>query len=224
MDLAKQGNVFVLRMEDGENRFNARFVADFNATLDEVERAATPSALVTTGAGKYYSNGLDLDWIVSPACTDRPEFIGDVQRLLARCLAFKRPTVAAINGHAFAAGAMLVLAHDSAVMRSDRGFFCLPEVDIDIPFSEGMMALIASRLPQPVLHECSTTGKRYGGTDAAARGIVAEAVPEIDVLPRAVARAEELAGKSAATLHAIKRVLYAPVLASLERPVKMFTS
>jgi enoyl-CoA hydratase/carnithine racemase len=63
MELTREGSVFVLRMNDGENRFNPEFVRSFNAALDEVERAGAPSALVTTGAGKFYSNGLDLAWM-----------------------------------------------------------------------------------------------------------------------------------------------------------------
>jgi enoyl-CoA hydratase/carnithine racemase len=219
IELSRQGNVFVLRMDEGENRFNATTVAGLHRALDEVEKAPSPSALVTTGAGKFYSNGLDLDWIGSSECTDRPRFIGDVQGLLARILGFPRPTVAAVNGHAFAAGAMLMLAHDFSVMRGDRGYFCLPEVDIDIPFTEGMTALIAARLPQPVLHEACTTGKRYGGADAARLGIASEAAAEADVLSRAVARAEELAGKNGGTLGAIKGGLYAGAIAALRRPL-----
>jgi enoyl-CoA hydratase/carnithine racemase len=215
VELTRVGNVFVLTMNAGENRFNASSVASLNRALDEVERAPGPSALVTTGTGKFYSNGLDLDWIGSAECTDRAGFVREVERLFARLLAFPRPTVAAANGHAFAAGGMLLLAHDFSVMRADRGFFCLPEVDINIPFTPGMTALIAARLPQPVLHEACTTGKRYGGGDAARHGIVSEAVPEIDVLARAVARATELVGKDASTLTAIKRGLYANALTAL---------
>jgi enoyl-CoA hydratase/carnithine racemase len=223
IDLGRQGKVFVLRMDDGENRFNARSVAALSRALDEVEGAPGPSALVTTGAGKFFSNGLDIGWIGSSECSDPAAFIGEVQRLLARLLAFPRPTVAAVNGHAFAAGAMMMLAHDFAVMRSDRGFFCLPEVDIRIPFTEGMTALIAARLPQPVLHEACATGRRYGGTDAARLGIVSEAAPEADVMARALARPDELAGKDAPTLGAIKRGLYAAALAALAAPIHGFS-
>ena len=215
-DLSRQGSVYVLTMNAGENRFNRSSIAALNGVLDEVEKENGPSALVTTGTGKFYSNGLDLDWIGSPDCADRPAFIRDVQRFLARLLAFPRPTVAAANGHVFAAGAMMLLAHDFSVIRADRGFFCLPEVDISIPFTTGMTALIASKLPQPTFHEACTTGKRYGGTDAVRASIATEAVPEADVLPRAVARAGELASKDKSTLGAIKRVLYAPAIAALE--------
>jgi enoyl-CoA hydratase/carnithine racemase len=214
VELTRSGNVYVLTMNAGENRFNASSVAALNRALDEVEGAKGPSALVTTGSGKFYSNGLDLDWI-GTECADRPGFIRDVERLFARLLTFPRPAVAAVNGHAFAAGAMLFLAQDFSIMRADRGYFCLPEVDINFPFTPGMTALIAARLPQPVLHEACTIGKRYGGGDAARLGIVSEAVPEIDVLPRAIARAAELATKDAATFSAIKRGLYAAAIAAL---------
>ncbi len=80
-------------------------------------------------------------------------------------LTFPRPTVAALNGHAFAGGGMLALAHDFSVMRADRGYFCLPEADIGIPFTAPMTALIASRIPQPALHEACTTGRRYQGAN-----------------------------------------------------------
>jgi enoyl-CoA hydratase/carnithine racemase len=215
-DLSRHGNVYVLTMNAGENRFNQTSVDAIGAALDEVEKDRGASALVTTGTGKFYSNGLDLDWIGSAECTDRPAFIASVQRLLGRFLSFSRPTIAAVNGHAFAAGAMLLLAHDFSVMRSDRGYFCLPEIDINIPFTVGMAALIGAKLPQPVFHEACTTGKRFGAGDAARLGIVSEAAVEVDVLPRAIARAEELSGKDRGTLAAIKQVLYSQAIEALQ--------
>ena len=105
-----------------------------------------------------------------------------VHALYARLLGFAAPTVAAVQGHAFAGGAMLALAHDIRVMRADRGWFCLPEVDINIPFTPGMSALITARLPVNAAHEAMTTGRRYTAPEALGAGIVAEALPEADVL------------------------------------------
>jgi enoyl-CoA hydratase/carnithine racemase len=212
--LQREGEVFVLHLGDGDNRFNAESVAALEAALEAVEAAPAPRALVTTASGKIWSNGLDLEWMAAHS-GEAEAFVARLHRLLARVLGAGVPSVAAIQGHAFAAGAMLALAHDVRVMREDRGFFCLPEVDIRIPFTPGMSALIAARLTPAAAHEAMTTGRRYGGAGAAAAGLVDAAVPEAEVLPAAIERARALADKDPATLAAIKEGLYGGALAAL---------
>ncbi len=216
IELTRHGAVFVLQMQSDENRFRPDFLAAIDAALDEVERSAGDAALVTTGAGKFYSNGLDLDALAGKSGAEIAAYLQSVHRLFARILAFPRITVAAINGHAFAGGGMLALAHDFRVMRSDRGYFCLPESDLRLPLQPGMTALIAARLPAQTAHDAIMTGRRYGGADALARGIVDHAVADADVLPRAIAIAQELSGKDPQTLAALKRGLYVATLAVLE--------
>src|SRR4051812_33476944 len=138
--LERHDAVFVLTLGDGENRFHPDQLTEINAALDEVEAADGPKAVVTTGSGKFYSNGLDLDFMAANPDAAAAN-LADVHALLARVLGFPVPMVAAVQGHAFAAGAMLTLAHDAIVMRADRGFWCLPEVDLGIPFTAGMNAL-----------------------------------------------------------------------------------
>jgi Delta3-Delta2-enoyl-CoA isomerase len=212
--LTRHGEVFVLDLGDGENRFNADSLTELEAHLQQVEAAPAPRALVTTATGKFWSNGLDLEWLGQQGDGVVP-FVTRLHELLARVLEIDVPCVAALQGHTFAGGAMLSLAHDERVMRADRGYFCLPEVDIKIPFTPGMTALIAARLPTRTAHEAMTTGRRYGGEDAARAGIVEEAVAEDQVLPRALERAGALAGKDPATLKTIKQRIYAETLTAL---------
>src|SRR5689334_14029052 len=116
-------------MRAGENRFSMDVLDRLNTALDEVADVAGPRALVTTGEGKFYSNGLDLDWLAS--APDRAaEYLAAVYRLLGRMLGFPAITVAAVNGHAFGAGALLATTHDFALMRDDRGYWCMPEADL----------------------------------------------------------------------------------------------
>ncbi|MGA2928234.1 MAG: enoyl-CoA hydratase/isomerase family protein [Solirubrobacteraceae bacterium] len=212
--LDRQGDVFVLVLGEGENRFNPASVKALGALLDEVEASPPPRALVTTAVGKIWSNGLDLEWMSAHTAEINPLLVS-VHELLARVLAAGVPTVAALQGHAFAAGAMLALAHDERVMRADRGYFCLPEVDIKIPFSPGMSALISARLSARTAHEAMTTGRRYGGIEAEQAGIVKDAVPDSEVVSRAIELAGALAAKDPATLSTIKQRLYANMLAAL---------
>jgi enoyl-CoA hydratase/carnithine racemase len=212
--VSRDGDVFVLDLGDGENRFNPDWVAAINALLDEVQAAPAPRALVTTAQGKIWSNGLDLDWLAANLDA-AAAFLVEVHELLARMLTLGVPTVAALQGHTFAAGAMLAVAHDQRVMRADRGYFCLPEVDINIPFTPGMSALMTARLSRATAHEAMTTGRRYGGEEAMAAGIVTAAVAQDDVVSHAIGLAAPLAGKDPATLHTIKARMYADAVAAL---------
>lgn len=171
VELIQQDAVFVLELGDGENRFHPDWIAAVDAALDDVERASGPRALVTAATGKFFSNGLDLDW-ASVHRAQYEAYIVSVHRLYARLLSLPVITVAAIQGHAFAAGAMLTLAHDVRIMRSDRGFWCLPEVDIDMPFTVAMAALVQARLGPQVAHAAMTTAARYGGDEADRKSVV----------------------------------------------------
>ena len=100
-------------------------------------------------------------------------------------------------------------------MRADRGFLCLNEVDIRIPLAPGMAALVRNRMETTTLRDVVLTGARIGGDEAGRRGMVDDAAPAAEVLPRAVARAAALADKDRATYGALKRELYGEVLSIL---------
>ena len=212
--LDRHDNVFVLDLGDSENRFHPDWLAAVGAALQEVEKADGPRALVTTATGKFYSNGLDLDWLFAHA-DQHQDYVVSVHELFAQLLSLPVVTVATLQGHTFAAGAMFSLAHDFRVMRADRGYWCLPEADINIPFTPGMAALIQSRLTPQTAHEAMLTARRYGGDDAASSGIVDRAVAEAAVLSTAVELAQAQVNKAGATLGTIKARMYAPALATL---------
>ena len=214
--LERHDEVLVLELGDGENRFHPDWIASVNTALDEAEQVQGSRALVTAATGKFYSNGLDLEWLM--ANPDRhKDYVVSVHHLFARLLALPMPTVAALQGHTFAAGAMFSLAHDLRVMRADRGYWCLPEADINIPFTPAMSALIQARLAPRTAHEAMVTARRYGGHDAAAAGIVDRAVDEDAVRSTAIELARSLASKDAATLGTIKSRMYAPALELLRQ-------
>ncbi|UFS58348.1 enoyl-CoA hydratase/isomerase family protein [Subtercola endophyticus] len=216
MHLDKAGSVFILRLDETENRFNVEWVAEFMRLFDTVEAQPGRKALVTAGVGKFWSNGLDLDGVLA-----NPESAGAlasvVHEMLARVLSGNLVTIAAIQGHAFAAGAMLALAHDYRVMRADRGYLCLPEVDIKIPFTTGMTALLTSKLTPNVARDAMVTGRRYAAEAALAAGLVDEVSNESELVDRAVELAESLADKDSRTVAAIKSTLYAEPLRALRQ-------
>jgi enoyl-CoA hydratase/carnithine racemase len=214
--LEKDGTVAVLYLGAGENRFNLDSIGEIAALLDEVE-GGDYTALVTTAEGKIWSNGFDAPWVAA-----RPELaapsIEAGERMLARILTFPVPTVAALQGHTFAAGMILAMAHDVRIMRADRGFLCLPEVTFAAVFTDGMTELLRARMTPQVAHRAMVLGHRFPASEALAHELIDEAVPEDELLGRAVAVAGSLGGHDRAGVTALKRSVYADALAALGKP------
>lgn len=209
------GPVATVTMANGENRIGIDAVSGLHGAFDTLEGDPSVSSVVLVGEGRYWSTGLDLDEMAARTDTEQRSFMQSVDLLLGRILTSPLITVAALNGHTYAAGALLSLAHDYRIMRDDRGFFCLPSVDIGIPFSPGMSALITAKLPQPVAHDLVVSCRRIGGREAAAAGVVHRAVEEGEVLQVSKELASAYSGKDGETLHTVKRRMYADAASML---------
>ncbi|WP_179272909.1 MULTISPECIES: enoyl-CoA hydratase-related protein [unclassified Rhodococcus (in: high G+C Gram-positive bacteria)] len=221
--LERFDDVFVLNLgsrgvDDTENRISPNWVAEINALLDEIETGTGPAALVTTATGKFFSTGVDLSW-GAENLDQINRFIGTVQEMLVRFLTFPMQTVAAMQGHTYGGAAFFVMAHDYRIMRSDRGFLCFPGVNIGATYSPGTVDMVRARLAPHAFHEALTTGRRYGGGDAKALGLVDAVSTQERVREDAIARAAELAGTRGDVLGEIKRTMYSAEIRSLLTPV-----
>lgn len=189
--------VAIVTMNDGENRFNPSFLNSFIETLDEIEKETDANALVVTSSHeKIFCNGIDLDWLGPLIQKGDKEtgvsFFYTMNRLFKRILLYPMPAIAAISGHAFAGGAIMSCAFDFRFMRSDRGFFCFPEVDLGIPFLPGMIALITKAIPQYKVEELHYTGKRATAEECEAHHIITKACHIDDLMNEAVSFAKGL--------------------------------
>ena len=191
IDVTTVDGVTLVTMQAGENRFDLPFVTALERTLLTAGDEGRP--LVLTGVGKFFSNGLDLEWLTEAGPDGSHEMMVVLHRVLAGLLAFPGATVAAVNGHAFGAGAILAAAADMRVMRQDRGYFCFPEVDLGLPMSDEFDAVLRAKYPPPALLRALLTGARLGGTEA-----------------------RDLVGKAPATVAALKSQQHKPALAILD--------
>ena len=215
-ELTRDDEVFILNLGANENRFSRSWMEEVREAIATVEKADGPRALVTRAQGKFWSNGLVIDEVLAAPDESR-RYIAGVQGLYAAMIRLSAPSVAAIGGHLFGAGAMFGLTHDFRIMREDRGWFCLPEVELGLPFTPGMGALVQSRLTPQVAHEAMTTAKRFSGTEALATAIVDEVTSEEEVFSHALERARVLAPRAGAALAAVRSQMYGGVLEILDR-------
>ncbi|MDE0943735.1 MAG: enoyl-CoA hydratase-related protein [Alphaproteobacteria bacterium] len=195
--LNRQDDVFVLTMDAGENRWNTTFVRAFNARLDEVLASDGPAALVTTSSNpKFFSNGLDLDWRLGEGegtGGDRSVFAKEFMAMAGKLITFPVPTICAVNGHGFGAGFMLALCHDVRMMRADRGFLCANEIQLGMTIPDEELSLFRHKMSASAFFDTVQLAHRWTGPAAHTAGFVHAVASEDDLLPKAIARAAQLA-------------------------------
>ncbi|KAG2232447.1 hypothetical protein INT48_001923 [Thamnidium elegans] len=186
MTLSQEGPLFILHLHHKDNRFNTEFCLSILKALQIVEDYFLASeeigdmALVTVGNDKIYSNGLDLMHALSYT-----PFMDVYLTLLKRLVTFCIPTVAALNGHAFAGGCMLAFAHDYRVMRSDRGYLCMNEVDLPSPLHPGMAGILRHKTTPKTYRDMVLQGHRFTAQQALDQEIVDIICPGDQVLDQA---------------------------------------
>ncbi len=220
IDLTLDGKVAVLTMNEGENRFNPPFLTEFLNKLDEVEKRADAGSLIVRSAHeKIFTNGIDLDWLLPLIQKNDKETVGafivQLMSLMRRILLFPLPTIAAITGHAFAGGAIMCCYFDYRFMRTERGFFCFPEVDLGIPFLPGMMAAIKKTVPRYKLEEMLCQGKRAAAEECEAHHIINKAYPVEKLMDEVVTFARGL-NKQRKIMAAIKQGMNEEILHAMD--------
>ncbi len=208
MELKKEGTVYVLSLTNGANAntFTEDVINEYNSVLDELEAASGNAALVITSTDpKFWSNGINLEWIITQPANYFINFASMLDRLYLRFALLDMPTVGCLTGHAYAGAAILASTLDFRVMRADRGFFCFPEVDIKIPFSPIMQEVLKYLPDQQAVYELVLMGKRVGGEEALKMKIVSAIYPGDILFAKALEMAQFLSQKDRKTYTLLKR-------------------
>lgn len=180
-----------------ENRYSGPFLEELHVALDDAEMNDKVRAIVITGGReKFFSNGLDLEWAAKAPMDQIPRFLELWTGFLARLCVFPKPFVAAINGHAIAGGLFTALCADWRVMNKDKGWLCIPEIDLGLDLPPGNIALVAHVIGARHCERLSLTGERIDAAQALEIGMIDEAVGRDMVVNRAIERAAKLADKN----------------------------
>ena len=195
-----------------EGRFNPASLSAVEAALTRAAQDDAIHGLVFTGEEKVFAQGLDLEYLTTEQPDAAMQFVHNCLHMIGQLLVMPVPVVSAINGHAFGLGAMIAMASDYKVMRADRGFFCLPEIDMGMNLIPSMNALVTAKLRGNNLRDVLLAGARIGGEDALGRGIIDACCEQDQLLAQATALAQPMLGKPRQTLSDLKRGINQPVL------------
>ena len=221
MTWIKDETVAIITMTNGENRQNLVFAKTLNNMLDEILADKSITALIITSTDeKNFSQGIDVMWITDLMQKNEHQpvidFINEMDNVFKKLLLYPVPVIAAINGHAFGNGSIMSCACDFRFMRSDRGFFCFPEVNIGIPFRWGMNAFVEKAIPLHILSQMQFTGNRYTAPELEKHNIIVKACAnQEDLMASAIAFAKTLQ-KKRGILGEMKKRMYNDIIKVLD--------
>jgi len=218
----KVETVGVITMNNGENRHNPEFIRAILTAFDEIEGDPTVSSVIIASSDpKNWSQGIDLLWMTDAMAKNDLQGIRDfmygLNRIFNRILLYPMPVIAAINGHAFGDGTIMACACDFRFMKADRGFFCFPEIDINIPFLPGMQAIIRKAIPYYKLEELVFSGKRTGAAELEAHHVIMKACENEEALMREALAFAKSFNKKRPIFGEIKKRLHRTLIETMEK-------
>ncbi len=192
LDLKLDGKAAVVTLDQDDNRLNLDLSLSLLGMLDRVEKETDALALVVkSGHAKVWSNGFDTDWINARLAEGDKEkvsqFLAKDIELRRRLLTYPLLTIAAINGHVFGGSAVLSCCFDFRFMLSQRGYFCIPAVDIGYPIVPGTAALLKHVMPVYMVEDIILSGRRFTGKEALAGKIITETYNEDEFIDKVLA-------------------------------------
>jgi enoyl-CoA hydratase len=208
------GPVTVLRMAHGKaNAIDLELLAALSTNLHRLRDAP---AVVLTGTGTIFSAGVDLFRVVDGGRAYLDRFLPALRKTFNELMAFPRPLVAAVNGHAIAGGCILVETADHRVMTSGTGRIGLTELLVGVPFPVDAIEIVRLATGGGPVTRIVNLAETVPAQRAIELGLVDEVAEPDAVLARAVQVATALAAVPARSFELVKRELRAPFWDALE--------
>jgi enoyl-CoA hydratase/carnithine racemase len=190
--------------------------------LDEALAEKDVTAVIITSTDtKYWSLGVDIDWLgkqlQAQAFQNIKDFMYGMNEVFKKLLLLPVPAIAAINGHAFGNGAILSCACDFRFMRSDKGFFCFPEVDLGIPFLPGMTAFVKKAIPYYKFNELKLTGRKASAAELETHHVIQKASANADELMKDVSAFAKTFQKKRGIFKELKKRMHKEIIRIIEQ-------
>lgn len=200
--------VLTLNRPDRRNALNRALMGALGDEISKASHAPHIRSLVLTGAGSCFCAGMDLSRASQGYEADESEAINDantIADLIDQLHSCPKPTIAALNGDAFAGGAGLALCCDF-VIASNSARIGYPEVHRGLVAAVVLHDLV--RLAgMAVARRLLLTGEPISAAFALEHHLVYETVDPSHVLARSLGFGQSLARGGPIALETTKRLL-----------------
>ena len=186
---------------------NAITIADYAEIADTFEATKDwpeiNCVILTATGNRAFCAGLDLNEFLAATIGQDPSRAHIVRRCFAAVRLAAIPVIAAVNGPALGAGAVLASCCDIRIA-SENARFAMPEINVG---RCGGGAHMMRHIPQGLLRRMYFTGLPISAMEALQCGFVQEVVPQVELVARALALAEVIASKAPIGLRMAKEAL-----------------
>ena len=216
--VSRRGRIGVLQIDRpaARNALDDQLLDELIGAVESMRDDNQVRAVVLTGAGTVFCAGDDLK---AALAATGAQFAGSIRRLQTLSVALLdlgKPTVAAMNGPAFGGGLELALNCDVRIATAD--FQCAtPEVQLGRPPPNAATVLLPLIIGHSNARRMMFSGARFDARWCLLAGLIDELTTSADLLPRAVAIAEELSSGAPLALAATRRLLNEPLRETLKR-------
>jgi len=212
-----EGGVATLAMDDGKvNAMSIPMLEGLHAAFDRAEQDC--AVVLLTGREGIFSAGFDLK-VFSQGREPTLNMLRLGATLCERILSFPYPVVTGCSGHAYPAGAFLMLSADRRIGSEGPFRIGMNEVAIGLTLPAFAVEIARHRLA-PAYFQRTVTGDLYDPAEAVTAGFLDELVPPANLIERCHEVAEGLCGIDFEAHRGSKTKVRAECLAALREAIE----
>ncbi|MBL0691300.1 MAG: enoyl-CoA hydratase/isomerase family protein [SAR324 cluster bacterium] len=204
LSLEKKVAIIKFNREDKLNALNSELIGELGHALIDLDKNSKISVVLIHGSNKAFAAGADIAEMAKKTFSEnyRTEFLKN----WAPVAKFSKPIIAAVSGYALGGGLELALSCD-IIYAADNAKFGQPEITLAIlPGIGGTQRLVKAIGKYKAMEMC-LTGKMISAKDALNFNLVAEILPEDQILSKTLALADKISQFSLPALRMVKEAI-----------------
>jgi len=196
-DCTIEDNFVIFSFQNGKtNSINQETLQGLEKMIDRVNREYELKGIILTGSGKYFSSGFELETFTSFASDQAIiDWFRMEEEAMLKLFTCSKPVVAAVNGHATAAGMIVSMACDCRmVVNNPRIKMGMTEIKIGLSLTPAESEIMVFGLDTDKnFRDVVFGGELFTPADAVNKGIFDELVETAeDLIPKAKAKVSAL--------------------------------
>ncbi|WGQ08076.1 enoyl-CoA hydratase/isomerase family protein [Pedobacter gandavensis] len=167
------------------NALNREMITELNDMMNSISSDPNIAGVIITGKENFFSAGLDLIELYGYSEEEAESFWHLFLDFTANITAFRKPLVAAINGHSPAGGCVIALACDYRIMSEGKAIIGLNEVPVGIIVPGSIFSLYSFWIGTAHATRSLLEGKLFSPEEALKIGLVDELINPESILTAA---------------------------------------